>query len=157
MADTVRALGIHCTPKALYFATAERGEVTICGSQKVEVPNGLKSAANLTDLSQELRRRLAEIPATHAALLMPQSYEGGPNAAVGRLGAETLLRLAAAELGLEVELLNRATARSRLGIDRSGTLDERIAALIPTPVGKYWTEGRRYAAFAALACERSAS
>ncbi len=157
MSGTVRALGVHCTPKALYFATAEQGEVTLNGPQKVEVPDGLRSGASLADLSRELRRRLTEIAATHAALLMPQSYEGGTNAAVSRLGAETLLRLTATDLGLEVDLLNRATARSRLGIARSGTLDERIADLIPNPVGKYWAEGRRYAAFAALACERSAS
>lgn len=157
MVNTVRALGAHCTPKAVYLATAEGGAITTTGPQKVEVPDGLKSGASLTALAEELRRRLAEIPATHAALLMPQSYEGGPNAAVSRLGAETLLRLTAADLGLEVELLNRSTARSRLGIDRSGSLDERIAALISNPVGKYWTEGRRYAVFAALACERSAN
>lgn len=157
MASTVRALGAHCTPKAVYFALAESGTIAANGPLKVEVPDGLKAGTSLAALAEELRRRLAEFSATHAALLMPQSYEGGPNAAVARLGAETLLRLTAADFGLEVELLHRSTARSRLGIDRSGSLDERIAALIPAAVGKYWAEGRRYAAFTALACESAAT
>jgi hypothetical protein len=129
------------------------GSIAAEGPLKVEVPDGLAQGASLVSLAVELRRRLAETPVTHAALLMPQSYEGGPKAVVARVGAETILRLTASDLELEVELLNRATARSRLGIDRSGSLDERIAALFPDPVGKYRAEGRRYAAFAALACE----
>lgn len=157
MVDTVRALGAHCTPRAVYFAIAETGEIVASGPQKIEIPDGLRSPSNLTALARELRRRLAETDATHGALLVPQSYEGGPKAAVARVGAETLLRLTGSDLGLELELLNRSTARSRLGMNKSGSLDEHIAELLPTPVGKYWTEGRRYAAVAALACEKAAT
>jgi hypothetical protein len=156
MAKTVRALGAHCTAKALYFAVAENGTIAAAGVQKVEVPDGLRAGASLAALAAELRCRLAEISATRAALLMPRSYRA-PNLAVARLGAETLLRLIAADHGLEVELLHRATARTRLGIGQTGSLDARIAVLFPTPVGEYWAEGRRYAAFAALACENRAN
>ena len=156
MAKAVRALGAHCTAKALYFAVAENGTIAVGGVQKVEVPDGLKTGASLAALAAELRCRLVEIAATRAALLMPRSYRA-PNLAVARLGAETLLRLIAADRGLEVELLHRATARTRLGIGQTGSLDSRIATLFPTPVGDYWAEGRRYAAFAALACENRAN
>jgi hypothetical protein len=155
MASTVRALGVHCTPKAIYFATAEAGEIVTRGPQKVEVPDGLRSGSSLTALVEELRRRLAETAATHGALLQPQSYEGGPKAVIARVGAETLLRATGADIGLNFELLNRSTARSRLGMNKSGPLDERIAELLPHPIGKYWAEGRRYAAVAALACEKA--
>ena len=155
MTKSVRALSTHCTAKALYFAIAQHGTIAAGGVQKVEVPDGLRAGASLTALAAELRCRLAEMSVTHAALLMPRSYRA-PNLAVARLGAETLLRLIAADHGLDVELLHRATARTRLGIGQTGSLDTRIAALFPTPVGQYWADGRRYAAFATLACENRA-
>jgi hypothetical protein len=156
MAKTVRALGAHCTAKALYFAVAEKGTIAAGGVQRIEVPDGLRTGASLAALAAELRCRLTEIRATRAALLMPRSYRA-PNLAVARLGTETLLRLIASDHGLEVELLHRATGRTRLGIGQTGSLDSRIATLFPAPVGDYWANGRRYAAFAALACEKRAS
>lgn len=153
MTATVRVLGAHCTPKAVYFAIVEQATIVANGPQKIEIPDGLQSGSSLSSLADELRRRLIETKASHAALLQAQSYEGGPKATVARVGAETLLRTMAAELGIEMELLNRATARTRLGIAKSGKLDALLTDLLPSPVGKYWAD-RRYAAFAALACEK---
>jgi hypothetical protein len=151
----VRALGAHCTPKYVFFALVEGGVVLKVGPERVEIPDGLKTAASLKVLSEDLHRRLVETGATHGALLQPMSYDSGVNPTVSRVGAETLLRWSAAEVGIEVELLNRATARSRMKIPRAGHLEDRIAELLPQPVGHYW-EWRRYAAFAAFACEQRA-
>ena len=148
-----RSLGVHCTPKAAYLAVAEDGVIVATGPQKVEVPDGLRTGSSLAVLADELHRRLVEAGATEGAVLLPQAYDSGSKAAIARLGLETVLRLAANDLGLEIELLSRSTARSRLGIDRSGALDDRVKQLFPSAIGKYWAEGRRYAAFAALACE----
>lgn len=147
-------LGVHCSPKAVYFAVVSNGSVVATGPQRIEIPEGLRYGESILALVGELRRRLAEVHAGRGALLAPQSYDGGPKAISARAGAEALVRLTAAEMGLELEVLNRASARSRLGIDRAGALDDHIAVALPEPVGKYWSEGRRYAAFAALACER---
>jgi hypothetical protein len=148
-----RSLGVHCTPKAAYMAVAEDGVILATGPQKVDVPDGLRTGSSLAALNEELHRRLVEVGATDGAVLLPQTYDAGSKAAIARIGLETVLRLVANDLGLEIELLNRSTARSRLGIDRSGTLDDRVKQLFPSAIGKYWAEGRRYAAFAALACE----
>jgi hypothetical protein len=156
-ADAIRALGVHCTPSAIYLALVEGGQVLETGPQKIGVPDGLRSASSLSTLAKELHRRLVETRATHGALLMPHSYESGAKATVSRVGAETLIRVTAGDVGVEMELLNRSTARSRLGIGQGGALDDRLRELLPQPVGNYWTEGRRYAAFAAMACEQAAS
>lgn len=151
----MRVLGVNCTPKAIYLATVENGQVLADGPQKVELPDGLRTGPALEALYEELRRRLPETGATRAAILEPQSYDSGLKATTARVAAETMLRWVGVEVGLTTELLNRATARSRLSLPRGGKLNEVVAAFLPTPAGKYWAEGRRLAAFAALACERS--
>jgi hypothetical protein len=150
----VRALGVHCTPKGVFLAIVEAGAVLDEDPQRVVVPDGLQTGASLKALSDELHRRLVEARATHAVLLAPTSYDSRINPTVARVGAETLVRATAAALRLEVDLLHRATARSLLKVGQKGELEDVIRELIPKPVGRYWTDGRRFAAFAALACER---
>jgi hypothetical protein len=110
-----RVLGVQSTPKALYFALIENGTVLDVSPQRVEMPGGLETGATLASLSAELHRQLALAQACAAAILVPNEY-GGPNAAIARVGAETVFRLVANEMGLEVELLGRKRARSILGV-----------------------------------------
>ncbi len=118
------------------------------------MPVGLKRGPNLDALRTELHHRLAEAAPAAAALLQPNGYDGGINASTARVGAETILRMTAHDLDVEVELLNHATARKRLGLGASGKLDDKLKELFPTAIGRYWADGRRLAAFAALACEK---
>ncbi len=138
----------------MFFALVEDGVVLDVEPQKADVLGGLEHGASLRALSTELHRRLAEAAPHAAALLQPTSYEGGPKAIRARVGAETIFRLTAHAMSLDVELLPRATARKRMGLGASGQLDAKIRELIPVPVGNYWNDGRRLAAFCALACER---
>ena len=147
-------LGMQCSPKAVFLAIAEDGEILDLGPQRVLVPDGLKDTSSVLTLAAELRRRLAEVDVVRGALLAPQSYDGGPKAVASRAGAEAILRLTAAERGVDVEILNRSTARARLGISAAGKLEEHLVTLFPHPSGKYWNDGRKYAAFAALASEK---
>jgi hypothetical protein len=150
-AGGVRTLGIHGTSKALYLALVERGQVLNLGPQKIEVPDGLRTSSSLDAFGEECRRRLREASAAAAGLLLPSSYTT-PTATLARISAETIFRYVAAELGIEVELLARPTARARLGWGAKGRLDDVLAEQLPSPTGKYWSE-RRYAALAALAAE----
>jgi hypothetical protein len=148
-----RVLGVQSTSKALYFALVEDGTVLDTPPQKIEMPGGLETGASLASLSTELHRQLALARASAAAILVPNEY-GAPSAAIARVGAETVLRLVADEMGLEVELLGRKRARSILGVGQKGQLDAVVKTVLPNSVGKYWSDGRRLAAFGALACEK---
>jgi hypothetical protein len=64
---------------------------------------------------------------------------------------ETLVRVAAVQEGIPIEVLARPTVRSRLGIPRAGELASHVATVVAEPVGRYWTAGRDVAALAALA------
>ncbi len=120
------------------------------------MPRGLESGASLASLSAELHRQLALAQASAASILVPNEY-GAANAAITRVGAETVLRLVANEMGLEVELLGRKRARSILGVGQKGQLDDLIRTVLPSSVGKYWSDGRRLAAFVALAHEKGSA
>jgi hypothetical protein len=67
---------------------------------------------------------------------------------------ETLVRLAAANANVDLELLHRNGARARVGMPRRGRFEDHIPSVIPEPVGKYWAAGRRLAAVAAIAEEK---
>lgn len=62
-----------------------------------------------------------------------------------------MVRLSCAEASVPVEMLQRSSARARLGMDRRGSVESHIPEVIEEPVGKYWAEGRQLAAVAALA------
>ncbi len=153
---TIRAMGVSGTPKALFFAVAEGGEILDVEPQRVEIPDGLRRSDSLRALADDLHRRLAQAAPAAVAVLLPQGYDGGQKATTARVGAETVLRLTAHDMGIDVDLLSRPTARTRLGLGPSGSLDDRLKKFLPTPVGRYWAQGRRLAAFAALACVQAA-
>jgi hypothetical protein len=148
--DERRTLGVHGTPSVLYLAVAEGGRVLDVMPQKIDVPGGLHRSSDLRAFSDECRRRLAEIHASSGAILLPQSYPAGTKGVVARVGAETVFRAEAISAGIEIELLARSTARSRLKHSQGGELTDLLAAVLPQAIGKYWNY-RQYAAFAALA------
>jgi hypothetical protein len=87
-------------------------------------------------------------------ILQPEAvYEARYSELAPKAALETVIRLACDEAGVPVEVLQRPTARKRTGLPQKGKLDDLISANI-TPLGKYWSAGRKYAAVAALATER---
>ena len=52
------ATGVTVTPKALFFAVAEGGEILDVEPQRVEIPDGLRRASNLKAMCCEHRRLL---------------------------------------------------------------------------------------------------
>lgn len=149
-------LGVISTPKALYFALVEDGAVLDTSPQKVEVPDHLQSPASLDALATEMRRQLAPIRVPSAAILVPNEYGGAVKATTARVGAETVFRMVMNVMGVQVDLLNRKRARSLMGLSQKGLLDDLVKELLPAAVGKYWSEGRRLAAFAAMAADKGA-
>ena len=82
-----------------------------------------------------------------------QTYKDSYARIAPRVTLETLVRLACVRAGIPVEMLHRASARSRLGVPRRGKLED-LVATVTDPVGKYWNAGRSLAAAAALAEEK---
>lgn len=154
MTATNRVLGVHATPQAIYLSVVTGGEVRADCPPRITVADGLRSRASLAALLGDLRNRLAEARVDEGAVLVAQTYGPGAKATIARVGAETLLRSVATELGIEVGLLHRATARTLMGLPRAGSLDRHVEALLPVASGKYWGEGCRMAAFTALAYSR---
>lgn len=149
----VRTLGVHFASSALFLALVEKGVILDANPQKIDVPEHLSTTKSVVRFRDDVGRRLAECGAHRGAILQPSSYAGGISAETCRLGAETLLRLVAGDLEIDVILLNRNTARAKLGVPRAGDLAGLVAGAVGPPVGSHWTH-RRYAAFAALARDK---
>jgi hypothetical protein len=102
-------------------------------------------------MQTDIERVLAEVRPDQIRILMPeQTYKDSYARIAPRVTLETLVRLACVRAGLPVEMLHRASARSRLGLPRKGRLEDHIPK-VAEPIGKYWNAGRSLAAAAALA------
>jgi hypothetical protein len=146
-----RSLGIWAKKEAVYLAVAEDGALLDRDPQRIDAPSIMDANERLGGLLTSFRHALDDISPQVAGILQPeQTYQASYSEFAPKLALETAVRLACDERQVPVEVLHRATARARLGFDRSGTLDSQIAERIET-VGKYWNAGRKYAAVAALA------
>lgn len=149
----VRALGVECKKQEVYLAFAEDGELVDEGPQRLQVPAVHEETLRLQSFLDDFRRLLAEKRPDIVRILQPESiYEAKYSELAPRAALETLIRLACSQAGVAVEVLHRATARSRTGFGK-GKLDVLISANVE-PVGRYWNQGRKYAAVAALAEEK---
>jgi hypothetical protein len=149
-----RALGIWCKKQEVMLAQADDGALVIANPQRLEAPPILEDAERLPGFLASFRHVLAEVQPDVVRILQPeQTYKAPYSEFAPKITLETLVRLACQEARVPVEVLHRSTARSRLGFEQKGALDKRIRENIE-PVGKYWGEGRHYAAVAALAEEK---
>lgn len=149
-----RALGVECKKQEVYLAFAEDGELVDEEPQRLQVPAVHEETARLRSFLGGFGRLLAEKRPDTVRILQPESiYEAKYSELAPKAALETLIRLACSEAGVPVEVLHRATARSRTDLGSKGKLDVLIKANIE-PVGKYWNQGRKYAAVAALAEEK---
>lgn len=136
----------------MFLAVAEDGSIADGFPEKLAAPALLEAPERLQDLSDDLVRVLAEVSPSDVRILMPeQTYKDSYARIAPRAALETLVRLVCATNRVPVEMLHRNTARARLGMPRSGSLESHVPAVISSPVGKYWNAGRNLAAAAALA------
>jgi hypothetical protein len=148
-----RSLGIECKKQEVYLALAEDGELLDEEPQRLQVPAVHEETARLRAFLVDFGRVLTETKPDAVRILQPeQVYEARYTELAPKAALETLVRLACVEANVPVEVLHRATARSRTGLGSKGKLNDLIAAQI-APVGRYWSAGRKYAAVAALAEE----
>ena len=148
----MRALGVVCRKDEILLAVADGGALLEGQTEKLKAPAILEETERLQGLLEDLNRMLAEVRPDVVRVLMPeQTYDDSYARIAPRVALETLVRLAAVSAGKPVEMLHRASARARLGMERRGKFESHIPATVGEPVGKYWNAGRNLAAAAALA------
>ena len=116
------------------------------------MPTGVETGQQLVEFRDQCRRVLNRVKPDHVLILDPEptgqlSYKQSR----GRVTGETLLALAAAEAEIPCDRMSRATVRSRVGLDRSGRLSDRVAEVLPTPPCTHWKGKRDLAALVARA------
>lgn len=148
----VRVLGINCTSNEAYVALLEDGVVLDGYPERLRLPGGVEGGEGLLEFIDEVRRTLAQARPDHVVLLLPEGRQRGATyqRIAPRVVLETLVRLAAAQENVPTDLLARATVRARLGLPRSGSLDDQLSHA-GTPTGHYWNNGRGLAALAGFA------
>src|SRR6266849_4745093 len=147
-----RVLGVWCTQSEILLAVAVDGKLVDGYTEKLEAPELLEASERLVGLLDRTSRVLEEVgPGTVRVLMPEQTYKATYSRMAPRTALDTPVRLAAVTKGIPVEMLARATVRSRLKLPKKGPLEAHISAAIAVPGGKYWGAGRNLAAAAALA------
>jgi len=150
-----RFLGVNCDPHAAFLAAVEDGVVVDDLPERLKPPEGMELGDRLLEFIDEVRRALGEVGPSRIGLLQPESGKHQPpyRSVTARATIETLVRVAAAQERVPVDLLARSTVRSRLDLPKRGALDAHVEAGMGAPVGRYWTTGRGLAALVARAVE----
>jgi hypothetical protein len=147
-----RTLGITCSKDEILMAVADEGEIVEDPHEKLSLSAGLERTERLRSAHSDIKRTLSEIKPDHVRILLPeQTYKDSYARIAPRVTLEVLARLACADADIPVEMLHRASARSRLGVSKKGQFDDSVTRVVGPPVGKYWNRGRKLAAAAALA------
>lgn len=145
-------LGVNCKKDEVLLAVARDGELVDSGTLKLKASVLLEETEGLTAMLEDIARVVAEVKPDVVRVLLPEpTYEDSYKRIAPRASLETLVRLAAHRASVPVELLNRNSARARLGMPKSGKFEGHIPSTVGEPVGKYWNAGRNLAAAAALA------
>jgi hypothetical protein len=146
------ALGVVCRSDLIYLCVSIDGQVQAT-PDRIEAPAMLETEERLDAILADLDRLLVQVQPGGARLLLPElTYEGRYSRIAPRVALETLVRVACLRRDVQLELLQRRTARTRLDLAQTGSFEDHLTtAAIGEPVGKYWNAGRVLAAAAALA------
>jgi hypothetical protein len=152
---TMRALGVNCDPHAAYVAVVEDGAVVTGLPERLIPPSGLELGGRLLEFVDEVRRDFGQMAPERIGLLLPESNarKQAYGTIMPRVTIEAMVRVAAAQEEIPLDLVARPTVRSRLGLPRAGSLDDHLAQAVGSSVGRYWTTGRGLAALVARAVE----
>ncbi len=149
----MRVLGVTCSPHCAYLTLAIDGAVASAPVERIDVAAQYEASAELLSTLDEIKRAFGRLRPERVALLMPE--QGGHKRSyqelAPRVALETLIRIAAVEENIGIDLLPRPTVRARLGIPKAGELASHVGRCITEPVGRYWKAGRDIAGLAALA------
>jgi hypothetical protein len=149
----MRSLGVACNPHTAYLTLAVDGMITQAVVERVEVAAQYEASVELLSTLEEIRRALGQLRPDRIAVLMPE--QGGRKRTyleiAPRVTLETLIRIAAVQEGIDIEMLARPTLRARLDIPKAGELSSHVSGVIAESVGLYWSAGRDIAGLAALA------
>lgn len=153
MGHVTRTLGVWCKSAEIMFAVASDGVVIDDRDhERVRAPALYEETEGLKRLLEAVGRVVVETGAERVRVLLPeQMYKGSYGSLAPRATLETLVRLAAENAEVPVELLHRNTARARVGMPKRGRFEDHVETVIPIPVGRYWAGGRKLAAIAAIA------
>ncbi len=146
------ALGVNCKKDEMLIAVARDGELVDGVVEKLKAPALLEETERLKAMLDDIERVLEELRPDAVRILMPeQTYDDSYARIAPRATLETLVRLAAYNTGVPVEMVHRNSARARLRMPKGGKFEGHIPDTVGEPVGKYWKAGRSLAAAAALA------
>jgi hypothetical protein len=149
-------LGVTCSPQCALLAGVVDHKVVETAVYRINVASIHEASQELEATLEEVGRALAQIRPGLVVLLPPEQgtrFKRTYGQIAPRVALETVVRLAAVRAEIPIEVMPRATVRSRLGIPRSGELASHVPQRLPHPVGPYWAAGRDVAALAALAGE----
>jgi hypothetical protein len=155
----MRALGVTCTPNTAYLSLAADGAIVNAPVQRVEVAAQYEASAELLSTLNEIKRALAQLQPDVVVLLKPEQggRKQGYAEVAPRVALETLVRIAAVQTDIGIEVLPRPTVRARLGLAKSGDLASHVGEVVAEATGHYWGAGRNVAALAALAAHPGSS
>jgi hypothetical protein len=149
----VRALGVTCNPHIAYLTLAVDGLIAQTVVERVEVAAQYEASAELLSTLDEIKRAFGQLQPDAVVLLMPEQsrHKRTYQEIAPRVALETLVRIAAVQENIDIEVLARPTLRARLDIPKTGELSSHVSSVIAEAVGRYWTAGRDVAGLAALA------
>jgi hypothetical protein len=124
----VRSVGVTCTPHVAYITLAIDGAIAEAPVERVEVAAQNESSEELLSTLDEIKRALGQLRPDVVALLMPEQsrHKRTYQEIAPRVALETLVRIAAVQERIAIEVLPRPTVRSRLGIPRAGDLPSHV-------------------------------
>jgi hypothetical protein len=125
----VRSVGVTCTPRLAYLTLAINGAIADTPVERVEVAAQYESSEELVSTLNEIKRALGQLQPDRIVLLMPEQgrHKRTYQELAPRVALETLVRVAAVQERIPIEVLPRPTVRSRLGIPRAGELASHVA------------------------------
>lgn len=150
----MKVMGVHCSAGTAYFSVMDDGDLVDEEPMRLRLPDGERSK-RLQTFVDDLARTMKDKKIQAVVVLKAEGLPPNPTQRVNvpalqqRTTLETLVQIAAVQADLDVEMLERATARSRLGLSRAGKLEDMLEQAVPGMSGTYWTAGRGLAALAA--------
>jgi len=152
----MKYLGTAVSGSNTYFSLVENGEVVADELGRLSLSPSFSRPEALTEFESAVRDHLARIGPQWVGLFdanfQPRSYAQ----AARRAELETIVELAAAHQGFEVERLTLPRIKSLLSLGRRGSVAETADAVFGEDpgLGAYWGAGRNTAALVALAAWR---